>query len=204
MKRTILITLMICYSIVSFSQDTLIESKKIIVYDTVFVKQTIKVVDTLIQNETKVITFDTINQIIQHSEYNALMEKTLDQKQKFYDSALNRLEWVNSIIGVLITIIIFVIGFLGFNSINNIKKNLISELSDEVKLIDEKINRKAKDITTLRYDKDIQDINEKLLNLERFANDSANSFSVKRGKTKPEYTQQIEVPKSTKNPFDKK
>lgn len=204
MKKKILLFLIICYSSLIYSQDTLVKSKTIKVYDTVFVKQTIKLIDTIIQNETRIITYDTINQTITHSEYNKLFEQSLDQKQKHYDSALNRLEWINSLIGVLITIILFILGFFGFNSINNIRRNLEDNLSDEVLLIDEKIKSKAKELTTLRYDKDIRDINEKLLNLERFSEDAINSFSVKKGKTKPELNQQIETPKSTKNPFDKK
>tara|TARA_R110000868_G_scaffold179113_1_gene419090 strand:- start:1623 stop:2168 length:546 start_codon:yes stop_codon:yes gene_type:complete len=181
-----------------------VKSNTIKVYDTVFVKETIKLIDTIIQTETRVISYDTINQTITHSEYNELFERTLDQKQKHYDSALGRLEWINGIIGIIITIILFIFGFLGYTSINNIKKNLKENLSDEIKQIDQKIEKKANTISSLRYDKEITDINQKLLNLERFSEDARNSFSVKRGQTKPELNQQIETPKSSTNPYTKK
>ena len=204
MKKKTLLFLIICYSSLIYSQDTLVESKTIKVYDTIYIKETIKLIDTIIQKETKLISYDTINQTITHSEYNKLYEQILDQKQKHYDSALGRLEWINGIIGVLITIILFIFGFLGYTSINNIKKNLKENLSDEIKKIDSKIEKKANEISSLRYDKEITDINQKLLNLERFSEDARNSFSVKRGKTKPELNQEIETPNSNANPYSKK
>lgn len=202
--KKILLYLLLFISFLGFSQDTLIQTKTIKLYDTIYVKQTIKKIDTIIQNETRVITYDTINRAITHSEYNKLFEQTLDQKQKHYDSALNRLEWINSIIGIIITILLFIIGYFGYTSIKSIKKDLKDTLSEEIILIDDKIKTKSKEITTLKYDNDIRDINEKLVNFEIFSEEAINSFSVKKGKTKPQLKQKIETPKSTKNPFDKK
>lgn len=202
MKKILLFLLLI--SSFGFSQDTLIQTKTINLYDTIYVKKTIQKIDTIIQNETRVITYDTINRTITHSEYNKLFEQTLDQKQKHYDSALNRLEWINSIIGVIITLLLFIIGYFGYTSITNIRKDLKDTLSEEIISIDDKIKTKAKEITTLKYDNDIRDINEKLINLEIFTEEAINSFSVKKGKTKPKLKQKIETPKSDKNPFDKK
>ena len=202
--KKILLYLLLFISFLGFSQDTLIQTKTIKLYDTIYVKQTIKKIDTIIQNETRVITYDTINRAITHSEYNKLFEQTLDQKQKHYDSALNRLEWINSIIGIIITILFFIIGYFGYTSIKSIKKDLKDTLSEEIILIDDKIKTKLKEITTLKYDNDIRDINEKLVNFEIFSEEAINSFSVKKGKTKPQLKQKIETPKSTKNPFDKK
>ena len=202
--KKILLYLLLFISFLGFSQDTLTQTKTIKLYDTIYVKQTIKKIDTIIQNETRVITYDTINRAITHSEYNKLFEQTLDQKQKHYDSALNRLEWINSIIGIIITILFFIIGYFGYTSIKSIKKDLKDTLSEEIILIDDKIKTKLKEITTLKYDNDIRDINEKLVNFEIFSEEAINSFSVKKGKTKPQLKQKIETPKSTKNPFDKK
>lgn len=188
----------------TFSQDTLKKSKELIVYDTVYVHKTISVFDTIVRNEISEVSYDTINKTIIHSEYNKLYEQLLDQKQKHYDSTLTTLEWISGIFAALITILVFIMGFLGYNSIDSIRNRLRADFVSEKKEIEEKIKLEANRVSALRYEKEINDLKEKLFNLERFAEDASNSFSIKKGKEKPEIRQKIETPSRTTNPFDSK
>jgi len=182
-------------------QDTYHGDREIIKYDTIFQTQNIIVEDTLYLHKTHAISVDTIKSVLLHSEYNRLYEQSLDQKQKHYDSALDRLEWVTAIFGILITILVFIMGFLGYNSINNIKKEIKEELREEKNKIAASISDEAEKLSE-RNDPDIKDIKEKVLNLERYAEDASDSFSVKKNKSKPELNQDMRTSRIDKNPFD--
>ena len=138
-----------------------------------------------------------------HNDYNKLFEQVLDQKQKHYDSTLNTMMWISGIFGIILTIIVFVFGFVGYNSIKNIEKDIDKKFSLLEKNLDEKIDNIVNRLTSLKYEKDVTGIKEKITNLELFAENARDSFSVKRGKTKPEIRQEVNSSHKFNNPFDK-
>lgn len=172
--------------------------------DTAHIKRTVLVYDTIYDHETSVISYDTINKVIFQSEYNRLYEQILDQKQNHYDSTLTTLQWFTAIFGILMTIIVFIFGLFGFNSIESIRKRLKSDFDSERTEIESKIKLEANRISALRYENEINELKEKISNLERYSEDASNSFMLKEGKETPELRQKIDTPSRTSNPFDKK
>lgn len=203
MKIMLLFILNLLFVGLASSQVVKTETKEKVKYDTVRTTRTVTVYDTVFNFQTKSISYDTINKIVLQSEFNKLYEQVLDQKQKHYDSTLTTLQWIGGIFSALITILVFIIGFLGYNSIETIRNKLRTDFDSEKTEIAEKIKLEANRVSVLRYEAEINDLKEKTSNFERFAEDASNSFTVKKGKEKPELRQKIETPSRTSNPFDK-
>lgn len=203
MRTTLIVVFNLLFVVLVYSQGTsktLLNKKS---FDTTRINKTITVYDTIINTQSTLVSFDTINHTITHSEYNKLYEQVLDQKQKHYDSSLTTLQWISGILAALITIVVFIFGFVGYNSIEKIRTRLRDDFDSEKIEIEKKIKSEANRISALRYEKEINELKEKVFNFERFAEDASNSFSVKKGKEKPELKQKIETPSRTSNPFDK-
>jgi hypothetical protein len=203
MKNILLILYSLLFVGQSYSQPTA-TTKENFKNDTVHTTRTVLVYDTIYNYETNVISFDTINKVMIQSEYNKLYEQVLDQKQNHYDSTLTTLQWFTAIFGALITMIVFIVGFLGYNSMESIRNRLRSDFDSEKTEIEKKIKSEANRISALRYETEINELKEKISNLERYSEDASNSFTLKKGKEKPELRQNIETPSRTSNPFDKK
>jgi hypothetical protein len=202
MKKKILLLFLLNLSISLFAQDTVRVTKTIKVYDTVFQKKIIKIIDTVIVNESNLISYDTLNQALLHTEYNKLYEETLNQKQVHYDSALNNLNLSATIFGLIVTIITLGFGIYGFRSLKEMKNDFKKDFNDEKQEITRRITNETRRLTGEVYDNQINEINEKLLNFERYTEDASDSFTVKRGKTKPVLKQPISTPSSSTNPFN--
>jgi hypothetical protein len=203
MKNRLLIFFLLSLNVSLFAQDTVKLTKTVKIYDTIFERKTIKIIDTIVVNESNLIAHDTLNQVLLHSEYNKLYEETLNQKQQHYDSALNNLNLSATIFGLIITIITLWYGIYGFKSLREIKKDLKKDFNDEKQEINKKITDETRRLTGEVYDNQINEINEKLLNFEKYAEDASESFTVKKGKTKPELNQPINTPNSSTNPFNR-
>lgn len=203
MKINLLFILNLLFLGFAFSNVATAETKESVKYDTVHITKTVIVYDTIFDFKITSISYDTINNIILQSEYNKLYEQVLDQKQKHYDSTLTTLQWISGIFAALITILVFIIGFLGYNSIESIRSRLRTDFDSEKTEIEKKIKSEANRVFALRYENEINDLKDKISNFERFAEDASNSFTVKKGKEKPELRQKIETPSRTSNPFDK-
>lgn len=194
--------LLLSLNISLLAQDTVKVSKTIKVYDTIFEKKIIKIIDTVIVSETKIVTYDTINQALLHTEYNKLYEETLNQKQVHYDSALNNLNLSATVFGLIITILTLGFGIYGFRSLKEIKSDFKKDFNTEKQDINKKITDETRRLTGEIYDTQINDINEKILNLELYTEDASESFTIKKGQSKPELKQIIKTPSSTTNPFN--
>jgi len=203
MKIKLFILLNLFFVVLGYSQGTSKNELNKKSIDTIRINKTVTVYDTIINKETTVVSFDTLNQSIIHSEYNRLYEQLLDQKQKHYDSSLSALQWISGILAAIITIGAIIFGFFGYNSIEKIRNRLREDFDSEKIEIEKKIKSEASKIVSHRYEKEINELKEKVLNFERFAEDASSSFSVKRGKEKPELKQEIKTPSRTSNPFDK-
>jgi len=203
MKIKLLVFLNLLFVGLASSQVVTTQTKENVKYDTVHTTRTVTVYDTVFNFQTNSISNDTINNVVLQSEYNKLYEQVLDQKQKHYDSTLTTLQWISGVFAALITILVFIMGFLGYNSIESIRNRLRTYFDSEKTEIDKKIKLEANRVSALRYENEINDLKEKISNFERFAEDASNSFTVKRGKEKPELRQKIETPSRTSNPFDK-
>ncbi len=215
MKKIYLLILFQLFLSKIHCQDTTRVTETIEIIDTIYEKKVVKVIDTIIEKELRVIQYDTLNLSIKHSQYNELFEKTLDQKQKHYDSALSKLQLIVEIIAIGLTLFAIFIGFFGYNSINSIRKNLSEKLNEESQAIKEKlkeesqsikkkINTEVDEIVRLKYEAEITELKDKINNLERFSEEASNSFTVTRGKQRPKLNDVIKTPKSNKNPFDNK
>ncbi len=188
----------------SFSQE---KAKEVVVYeyDTIFKKKTIKIIDTVYQQTTIVFQNDTLNETIVRSEYNDLYEKLLDQKNAHYDSSLSFLEVLFAILSLVIVIILAISAYLGYNEFKSMKSNLKTDLAEAKQDISKDLNSKANEIATLKYEKDITLIKEDIINLESFANEASEGFSVKRSKNKPKLKGITDQPrKKETNPFNRK
>lgn len=177
---------------------------KIISYDTVYEKQTIKIIDTVYAKTDVFIKYDTINQTIVKSEYNDLYNRLLDQKNSHYDSSLVFLQVVIGIVSLIIVIVLAFGAYLGWNEFKSMNASFKALFKDERENIDRRIIQKTEELTRLKYEKDINELKESNNNLERFANEASESFSVKRGKEKPILYSEVKTPKSGTNPFDSK
>jgi hypothetical protein len=204
MKIKLLFILNFLFVGLASSQVAKTETKEIIKYDTVHITKTVTVYDTIFDFRTSSISYDTINNVLLQSDYNKLYEQLLDQKQKHYDSSLSALQWVSGILAAIITLGAIVFGFLGYNSIEKIRKRLREDFDSEKIEIEKRIKSEANKIVSNKYEREISELKEKVLNFERYAEDASNSFTVKRGKEKPELRQRIETPSRNTNPFDKK
>ena len=200
MKNFIFLSLILLVT-KSFSQSDTI---KIISYDTIYETRTINIVDTVYVKTDVLVKNDTINQTILKSEYNELYEKLLDQKNSHYDSSLTSLQVIAGILAIVLTIILALAAYFGWNRFDSMNKSFKALFKEEKENIEKRINQKTEELTRLKYEKDIKDLKESNNNLERFANDASESFSVKRGKKKPVFYTEVKTPKSKTNPFDLK
>jgi hypothetical protein len=92
------------------------------------------------------------------ADYMELMEKMLEQKQAFYDSSLNTLNFWGTIIGCFIAFITLgfaIMVFIGYTKIADIKTE-----------IEEQLEVKMKKIATDKYEADISDFNNRISALE--------------------------------------
>lgn len=185
----------------SFSQSDTI---KIISYDTIYETRTINIVDTVYVKTDVLVKNDAINQTILKSEYNDLYEKLLDQKNSHYDSSLTSLQVIAGILAIVLTIILALAAYFGWNRFDSMNESFKTLFKEEKENIEKRINQKTEELTRLKYEKDINELKESNNNLERFANDASESFSVKRGKNKPVLYTEVKTPKSKTNPFDAK
>tara|TARA_R110002050_G_scaffold268989_2_gene411175 strand:+ start:1250 stop:1855 length:606 start_codon:yes stop_codon:yes gene_type:complete len=200
MKNFIFLLLILLFT-KSFSQSDTI---KIISYDTIYETRTINIVDTVYVKTDVLVKNDAINQTILKSEYNDLYEKLLDQKNSHYDSSLTSLQVIAGILAIVLTIILALAAYFGWNRFDSMNESFKTLFKEEKENIEKRINQKTEELTRLKYEKDINELKESNNNLERFANDASESFSVKRGKNKPVLYTEVKTPKSKTNPFDAK
>lgn len=175
--------------------------KRAVVSDTIHEKKIIKVVDTVYIKTTFAIKVDTIKNVIVQSEYNKLFEETLNQKQLHYDSALNTLNLIATVFGVLITLLTIGFGLYGFRSIKEIRQEIRSDFNSEKQKNINLITSEARRLTSNIYDKQINGINEKISNIERFADEASKVFQPKPGENAPLLKEEKKTDKPTHNPF---
>lgn len=198
MKKILQIIFIFCVC-VSNAQNS---SKKTVKVDTIHEKKIIRVIDTVYIKTTFAIKVDTVKKVIVQSEYNKLYEETLNQKQLHYDSALNTLNLIATVFGLIITLLTIGFGMYGFRSIKEIRQEIKADFNSEKQENLNRIKSETRRITGSIYDKQINEVNEKLLNLERFAEDSTKFFSVKRGKEAPHLKQEKKSTNPDENPFN--
>jgi predicted PurR-regulated permease PerM len=201
MKKITLFLIILIGANIAFAQKDTI---KIISYDTVYEKRIIKIIDTVYTKTDILIKHDTINQTIVLSEYNDLYNRLLDQKNSHYDSSLVFLQVVIGIVSLIIVIILAFGAYLGWNEFKSMNASFKALFKEEKENIDRRINQKTEELTRLKYEKDINELKDSNNNLERFANEASESFSVKSGKEKPILYSEVKTPKSRTNPFDSK
>ncbi len=201
MKKTLYLILTFVTIVTANAQ---INPIKIISYDTLRETKTIKIIDTVYVKNDYIIQNDTINETILRSEYNNLYEKLLDQKNSHYDSSLSFLEVVVAIVSLIVVVVLAAGAYLGWNEFKSMHSTFKEQFREEQETIEKRIDQKTEEITRLRYNKEINELKEANNNLERFANDASEAFSVKRGKEKPTLYTEVKTPKSTSNPFEAK
>lgn len=177
---------------------------KIISYDTTRETKTIRIIDTVYVKTDHLIQNDTINQTILRSEYNDLYEKLLDQKNSHYDSSLSFLEVVIGMVSLIVVIVLSIGAYLGWNEFKSMHASFKEQFKEEKETIEKRIDQKTEELTRLKYEKDINELKEANNNLERFAIDASEAFSVKSGKEKPILYTEVKTPKSNGNPFEVK
>jgi Tfp pilus assembly protein PilO len=132
-----------------------------------------------------------------------LYEKLLDQKNSHYDSSLSFLEVLFAIISLIIVVVLAVSAYLGWNEFKSMESKFKDLYKEEKESIENRINDKIEELTRLKYEKDINDLKESYNNLERFAHDASESFTVTKGKEIPTLYTEVKTPKTKENPFDK-
>ena len=134
------------------------------------------------------------DQQIQKSEYYELLEKVLDNKQQFYDSTLNNLNFWSATVGALIaflTLLFVVLSFAGFSRIRDIRLH-----------IEEGLDRRINSLVTDKYEPDITDLRRRLFELEDKSR-SGNTQYIPKHEFKNPFEQGENDPKKNEEPVFK-